>query len=190
MFTSTPYLPHAAASPVEVLLERCRQDDPRAQKTLYQRYHRAMLRIAAQITGNTEEAEDVVQEAFVRAFRSLHLYKGEATFGAWLKRIVINLSINCVKRRRLPTVSMDQLPGDVSEEESAAPRPAGDLSRVRQAMTQLPVGYREVLTLYLFEGYDHEEIGSILHISEATSKSQYCRARRRLRELLGAETCA
>lgn len=185
------------------LVLRCRANDRRAQAELYRRYSTAMLNVSLRICGSAEEAEDVLQEAFVSAFRDIGNYKGESSFGAWLKRIVINRSLNRVQQRRLTVVRLDDVTanGDgrdwADDDEAAAGVGAwawlrdhdGDdtdrrVQQVRRALHLLPDGYRVVLTLYLLEGYDHAEIGEILGISESTSKSQYSRARKRLLELV------
>ncbi|MEM7655341.1 MAG: RNA polymerase sigma factor [Bacteroidota bacterium] len=167
------------------LIEQCKQGDRKAQHTLYNRYLRAMHRVAMRITGDSVEAEDVIQEAFVRAFRNLNKFKGDATFGAWLKRIVINTSINHLKKRKGEFVDIEderlELP---NEEVIPGPATSWNMQQIEAAMHQLPDGYRSVFQLYLLEGYDHKEIGSILNISEATSKSQFSRAKRKMRELL------
>lgn len=169
----------------EPLIARCLAGDRHAQETLYRRYTRAMYRVALRITGDSMEAEDVLQEAFVRAFRSLHSFKGDATFGAWLKRIVINTSINHLKRRRNEWVGLDPHQVEVAAEEpSTTAALPWTMEQIQEAIRELPEGYQQVFCLYLLEGYDHKEIGDILNISEATSKSQYSRARRKLRELL------
>ena len=165
------------------LVERCKAGDRLAQSELHRRYRSAMLRVAWRITRDEAEAEDVVQEAFLKAFRGLAHFQGDSTFGAWLKRITVNTSINAIKKRRLELVPLeDQDPAD------EPPLSASDQQipwrSVSQAIDRLPNGYREVLTLYLLEGFDHQEISRILSISEATSKSQYCRARKKLRSLL------
>ena len=167
------------------LIERCKQGDRQAQQTLYNRYRRAMHRVAMRITGDCYEAEDVIQEAFVRAFRNLSKFKGDATFGAWLKRIVINTSINHLKKRKGEFVDITEERMELPQEDSLpGPASAWNMDQICAAMHQLPDGYRSVFQLYLLEGYDHKEIGSILNISEATSKSQFSRAKRKMRELL------
>ncbi|MFK7922805.1 MAG: RNA polymerase sigma factor [Bacteroidia bacterium] len=173
----------------ELLVERCKQGDRKAQYELYKRYSKAMLNVAMRITNNYMEAEDVLQEAFVRAFRNLASFKGDATFGAWLKRIVINTAINHLKKRKAEFVGIDDERLEVPEETYEAPTPAWNIEQVRKAISQLPEGYRVVLSLYLIDGYDHKEIGHILGISEATSKSQFSRAKKKLRNILG-ETMA
>jgi len=170
------------------LVERCRLHDRQAQAEIYRRYAKAMFNAALRITGDYAEAEDVLQESFLSAFRELSGYKGDSAFGAWLKRIVVNKSINCLRQRRLSLVPLGEQhhdePGDEpgpSVEDEADTSYRADV--LRRCIQNLPDGYRVVLTLYLLEGYDHLEIAGILGISESTSKSQYSRARVRLREL-------
>lgn len=146
-----------------------------------------MFNVAMRITKDYMDAEDVLQEAFVRAFRSLGSFKEESTFGAWLKRIVINTSINFLNKRKDIWADIDKHAVEMPEETSPEPSPAWDMETIRKKILQLPEGYRVVFNLYLVEGYDHTEIGSILNISEATSKSQYHRAKKKLRELLEEE---
>jgi len=143
-----------------------------------------MYNVGFRITGNSDDAEDVLQEAFISAFRSLDNYRGDAAFGAWLKRIVINKAINLVSKRKHESIPDDDR-WDVAEAETP-PEYADDLTvdRVKRAIHQLPDGYRSVLSLYLLEGYDHQEIAEIMGISESTSKSQLNRAKGKLRELL------
>lgn len=165
------------------IIDKCLQGDREAYFKLYKLYSRGMYNVAFRIVHDEEEAEDVLQEAFINAFRNLSLYRGDATFGAWLKRIVVNKSINSVKRKR-----MDRFPEEgveVAEEnnEEFLDFPY-TVEKVRSAMEKLPDGYRMVLSLYLLEGYDHGEIAEILGISESTSKSQFNRSKKKLRELL------
>jgi len=178
---STGYsLPHLA------IVDQCRKGERQAQYKLYQLYSKAMLNVAYRIVNDVEDAEDVLQEAFLRAFRNLKNFKGESTFGAWLKRIVINTSINHLKRRRAEWVPLDAERLEVPDEQPT-PAPSVNVKRIQDAISQLPEGYKTVFKLYHFEGYDHQEIGSILNISEATSKSQFSRAKKKLREILGRE---
>jgi len=138
------------------------------------------------------DAEDIVQESFVKAFNNLDSYRGDSTFGSWLKRIVINTSINHLKKKRQWFVTFDELPmsiedcsnNDLSEEESLnkiSPE------MIHEAIKTLPVKARMVLNLYLLEGYLHREIAEMLDISESTSKSQYQRALKLLQEKLKKE---
>ena len=169
------------------LLERCRLHDRQAQAEIYRRYAKAMFNAALRITGDYAEAEDVLQESFLSAFRELGHYKGDSSFGAWLKRIVVNKSINCLRQRRLALVPLAEQHHDEPTEAGPSLEDDAEASYradvLRRCIQELPDGYRVVLSLYLLEGYDHLEIAGILGISESTSKSQYSRARVRLREL-------
>jgi RNA polymerase sigma factor (sigma-70 family) len=166
------------------LIARCKAGDQDAHYRLYKLYSKAMYNVGLRITRSEEEAEDVLQEAFINAFRNIESYRGDATFGAWLKRIVVNKAINAVNRKKHDPIPDDDR-WDVAEEE---PLPEYSemltVDRVKRCMEELPDGYRTVLSLYLLEGYDHQEIGEIMGISESTSKSQLNRAKAKLRELL------
>lgn len=167
------------------LIERCKAGDRNAHYRLYKLYSRAMFNVCYRITGSEEDAEDALQEAFISAFRNLESYRGDAAFGAWLKRIAINKAINILKKKRHEFIGEDG-EWDIPEEETPPSYREGELTveRVRKAIEQLPDGYRSVLSLYLLEGYDHQEIAEIMGISESTSKSQLNRAKNKLRELL------
>ncbi len=145
-----------------------------------------MLNTAFRILGSQEEAEDVLQESFVSAFRNIASYREEATFGAWLKRIVVNKALTSVKKRKLEYVEVDQAAG-LPEEILEYQEDQLHVQKIKEAMMKLPDGFRTVFSLYLIEGYDHKEIGQILGISESTSKSQLNRAKVKVRELLNQE---
>jgi len=167
------------------LISRCREGDRDAHYKLYKLYSKAMFNVGYRITGNQDDAEDVLQEAFISAFRNLNSYRGDSAFGAWLKRIVVNKAINTLNKKKHESIPDDDR-WDVPEEE--APAEYGDgltVERVKKSIEQLPDGYRSVLSLYLLEGYDHQEIAEIMGISESTSKSQLNRAKGKLRELIG-----
>ncbi|GHM98708.1 DNA-directed RNA polymerase sigma-70 factor [Cytophagales bacterium WSM2-2] len=167
------------------LIARCRGGDRQAYYNLYKLYSRAMYNVGYRIVNNADEAKDVLQDAFISAFNNLEMYRGEAAFGAWLKRIVVNKAINQVRRRRferLPeTENFDVKEEAVVDELEGYPF---EVEKVRKAIEQLPDGYRVVLSLYLLEGYDHGEIGEILGITESTSKSQFNRSKKKLKEIL------
>ena len=135
---------------------------------------------------NELDAEDMLQNSFIDVFRKLDSFKFESAIGAWIKRIVINNCINSLKKKRLDVQSLEDHPVErnnfVSEVEEI---PVGlSVEVVNQALYLLPDGYRVVFSLYMLEGYDHQEIAEILGVSVATSKSQYSRAKKKLRELL------
>jgi RNA polymerase sigma factor (sigma-70 family) len=167
------------------VIERCRKGDTKAQFELYKLYYKPMYNVCLRMVGNEMEAEDVMQEAFLKAFTKIGTYEGIVSFGAWLKKIVVNRSLDHLKKRK---VKFEELNEKIPDEE-----PVGfDISEVqmeqlKKAVQQLPDGYRVVLNLYLLEGYDHEEIAQILGISNASSRSQYLRAKLKLRQMLHKE---
>lgn len=166
------------------LIARCKAGDREAYYRIYRLYARSMYNVSFRITGREEDAEDALQEAFISAFRNLESYRADATFGAWLKRIVVNKSINVLKKRRHELIPEDE-GWDVAEEGVSDDYKEGlTVERVKKAIEELPDGYRTVLSLYLLEGYDHQEIAGIMGISESTSKSQLNRAKGKLREKL------
>ncbi|MGC1243791.1 MAG: RNA polymerase sigma factor [Chryseosolibacter sp.] len=166
------------------LVARCKAGDRDAHYQLYRLYSRSMYNVSYRITGRQEDAEDALQDAFISAFKSLGSYRADATFGAWLKRIVVNKSINVLKRRKHEWMPEDET-WDIVETESAADyKEELTVDRVKKAIEELPDGYRSVLSLYLLEGYDHQEIAGIMGITESTSKSQLNRAKAKLREKL------
>lgn len=145
-----------------------------------------MLNVAFRIVGDIAEAEDVLQEAFVDAFAKLKDFRQDTTFGLWLKQIVVNRSINMLRKRKLELVELEDghLENIPDEEGWNDDDVQYQVARVKEGMKLLPDGYRVVLSLYLLEGYDHEEIGQILNISENTSRTQFLRAKRKLVEIL------
>jgi len=166
------------------LIARCRAGDRDAHFRIYKLYSRSMYNVSYRITGSEEDAEDALQDAFISAFRNLDGYRADATFGAWLKRIVVNKSINVLKKRKHELMPENEL-WDVAEEETVNPyKEELTVDRIKKAIEELPDGYRSVLSLYLLEGYDHQEISEIMGISESTSKSQLNRAKGKLREKL------
>jgi RNA polymerase sigma factor (sigma-70 family) len=167
------------------LIASCLRGNRSAQRQLYDRYCDAMYNVCYRMLGNIAEAEDALQESFVDVFDKLESFREESSLGAWIKRIVINHCLNVLKKRR---IRFDELTDqavnvidDVQVEDDTAQL---EVTKVKRAIMALPDGYRQVLTLYLIEGYDHAEIASILGIQETGSKSQYSRAKARLRELL------
>lgn len=168
----------------EDIIARCRAGEREAYFQIYKLYSKAMYNVGYRITGNEEDAADVLQDAFISAFKNLDSYKGTATFGSWLKKIVVNKAITALKRRKMEMLPEDEewdVPADEQEHQHNL-----SVEHVKNAINQLPDGYRAVLSLYLLEGYDHQEIGEILGISESTSKSQLNRAKSKLREFLGS----
>ncbi len=166
------------------LIDRSRDGDQGAQSSLYELYSKAMYNTSLRITNNADDAQDVLQESFISAFRNLNSFKGESTFGAWLKRIVINKAINQVKKRKIEFSEFDVERHDTSDESWDDKEIKFGVDQIRDAILQLPEGYRMVFSLYLLEGYDHKEISEILDITESTSKSQFNRAKKKIRKIL------
>ncbi len=167
------------------LVKRCKQNDRQAQNELYKLYVGAMYNVCRRMLTDEEEARDALQEGFIEAFMNLHTLHDERTFAAWLKRIVINRCLNMLRKKQLdlqPLTAQTQVAEEDSHEQAEYVQ--WEVQRILQALPLLPEGGRVVLTLYLFEGYDHKEISEILQISETTSKTQYSRARKKLREIL------
>lgn len=167
------------------LIDRCRKGDRKSYYQLYKLYSRSMYNVGYRIVNNEDEAQDVLQEAFISAFNNLKSYRGDSAFGAWLKRIVINKAITHAAKRRFERFP-DDGDFDIKEEE---PQDIFEgfpftVEKVKTAIHALPDGYRTVLSLYLLEGYDHGEIAEIMGISESTSKSQFNRSKKKLKELL------
>jgi RNA polymerase sigma factor (sigma-70 family) len=170
------------------IIDRCLAGNRLAQYELYKLYCKSMYNVSYRILKNSGDAEDVLQEAFVSVFKNLYRYEGTATFGVWLKRIVINKSLNLLKKCQpdlLITESLPDVIDNASEDDNNVD--SFTVDRVKRAIELLPDGYRMVFSLYLLEGYDHGEIADILGISESTSKSQFNRSKKKLREILEQE---
>jgi RNA polymerase sigma-70 factor (ECF subfamily) len=163
------------------LIEKCKKGNSQAQFSLYNLYKKAMYNLAQRILNNREDAEDILQEAFVDCFRSIGSFRFESTFGAWLKKILVNKCINHLRKKKIDLTLCDNLPSVAYEEEEEVTYETG---KIFKAIEMLPDGYRIILTLYLLEGYDHSEISQILGITESTSKSQYMRAKEKIRRIL------
>lgn len=168
------------------IIDDCRRGNRQAQFELYRLYSKAMYNICLRMLKNDMDAEDILQNSFLDVFTKLHTFQHQSAIGAWIKRIVINNCINFLKKRRLEIEELDEKyvnvtdarPNDVSYSKLT-------VESVNKALPLLPDGYRIVFTLYMFEGYDHKEIAEILNVSEATSKSQYSRAKKKLKQILG-----
>ncbi len=166
------------------LVENCKLGKRQAQFELYRLYSKAMYNICLRMVKNDMDAEDLLQNSFVDIFTKLDSFRFQSSVGAWIKRIVVNNCINFLKKRRLEIQELNDniTEHPMPEEDDYAPNYTID--SINYALLQLPDGYRVVFTLYLLEGYDHKEIAEILEISEATSKSQFSRAKKKLREII------
>ncbi len=134
--------------------------------------------------GDEEEAKDILQESFIDAFQRLPTLRESNTFSSWIKRIVTNNCINALRKRRLMTTELKEGWDTMEEEQDDFEYNKYRANQIMGAVDTLPDGCRTVLSLYLFEGYDHKEIAQILSISESASKAQYCKAKARIRNQL------
>ena len=171
------------------LVERCKRGDPLSYKELYQRYAKAMFNTCLRIVNNVTEAEDVLQESFIEAFKNLQNFEYRTSFGGWLKQICINRSINELRKRKTDWVDIEKAKGYDRAEETHIDEHEIILKveYVKKAIMALPDGYRTVLSLYLLEGYDHEEIAGILQVAESTTRTQLMRAKQKLLQILKNE---
>jgi RNA polymerase sigma-70 factor (ECF subfamily) len=153
--------------------------DHAAQFELYELYYKAMHTTAKGIVKDSMLAEELMQNGFMTAFTKMDKWHQKSSFGAWLKRVVINECLDYLNKRKLDTVSMEDMQ-IADPEEEILEEPDYNVGDIKLALAELPQGYRTILSLYLFEGYDHEEISEILNISSSTSRSQYLRAKKKL----------
>ena len=168
------------------LVVECKQGSTKALNSLYKLYSKAMFNIALRILNNADEAADVLQEAFIQAFNRINEFRQDTTFGLWIKQIVVNKAISQLRKRRFEFVSIEEINDIPDEEPIDFEEIEYQVQQVRAAILKLPDGYRVVLSLYLLEGYDHEEISEILKISVNTSRTQFLRAKRKLVTLIKA----
>lgn len=170
------------------LINRCTKGDKLAQSEIYGLYYKAMYNTCFRMLDDKVEAEDVMQESFLAAFLKIHTYRGEMSFGSWLKRIVVNKAIDFLRSKKVKFEELNEKTGISDELDwqdlENTEEDVRMVAKIREAVRQLPEGFRVVLSLALFEGYDHEEIAMILKINESTSRSQLARAKKRLIEYL------
>ncbi|HZG26392.1 MAG TPA: RNA polymerase sigma factor [Chitinophagaceae bacterium] len=168
------------------LVERCKQGDHRSYSELYNQYCKAMFSTCYRLLNNHSEAEDILQEAFTDAFRHLRSFEYKSSFGAWLKQIVVNKCITHLRKNKIRWTDVDSTSAyELPEEEVTDEKEIQyKVREVKEAIQQLPNGYRTVLSLYLLEGYDHEEISEILGITHSTTRTQYKRAKDKLIQLI------
>ena len=163
------------------LVDRCAAGDRRAQSELFNLYAKPMFNVSMRIVNDQMVAEDILQECFIKVFDGLSGFRKESSFGSWMKRIVINRSINEVKKKRIRFVEMPDIPDDQDDE---VKEPVYTVQDIHHAVYKLPEGYRIVFTLYMFEGLSHKQISEKLGISESTSKSQLSRARNQVKQTM------
>lgn len=169
------------------IIEQCKKNDRKAQMRLYNQYCDGMYVVAQRFVKNSMEAEDIVQESFIKAFKKLDQFKAEVTFGAWLKRIVVNTSIDTIKAKKQRLMELEEVHlkvVDTNTEDDWMMEDSISIEEIKLAIENLPDKYKYVVMLYLVEGYDHQEISEILNISEVASRTQLSRGKVKLKELL------
>jgi len=182
-----------AASDAE-LIARAQRGDEEAFAALFEAHKRRVYSLCLRMTGDTAEAEDLAQEAFLQLFRKIATFRGESAFSTWLHRLVVNVVLMHLRKKGLQQVSLDE--PDASQDEPVKREYGDDDKRLlhsidritlSRAIEGLPPGYRAVLVLHDVEGYEHNEIAQILDCSVGNSKSQLHKARLKLRELLRSQ---
>ena len=161
----------------EDLIKACRKGERAAQKRLYDAYAPQMMGVCYRYAQSLQEAEDMLQEAFIRVFSNLDQFRAEGELGAWIRRIVVNCAINTLRKRKMQTSSWDNQPEAVHPITDVEPEIMLDAKELADLIQKLPDGYRIVFNLHAVEGYTHEEIGRMLGIRPVSSRSQYLRAR-------------
>jgi RNA polymerase sigma-70 factor (ECF subfamily) len=168
----------------ETLVQQCLTGNTGAYKELYVRYAKAMFNTAMRIVKNEADAEDVLQESFTDAFAQLKNFRQKSTFGAWIKQIVVHKSIHAIKKNIFFEEDTDSLNEIMDDDKNDVQNMELTVQKVKNAIQQLPDGYRTVLSLYLLEGYDQEEIAEVLQVARVTVRTQYARAKNKLLEIL------
>lgn len=167
------------------LIEDCKQNSRIAQLELYNKYCEGMYWVAFRFLKDSFEAEEAMQEGFIRAFSKLHQFDGEVTFGAWLKKIVINKCLDTLKARKLELTALNEnIMITAEEEKDWQVEDSLGVEDVKKAINELPENYKYPLMLFLLEGYDHQEISGILGISEVASRTLVHRGKKKLQEQL------
>lgn len=165
------------------LIEGCKRGNSKAQSELYRLYSDAMYNVSRRILHHEMEAEEAMQEAFFKAFDKIDSFRNEVTFGAWLKRIVVNTSLDYLKRRKPQVLTLDEI-GDIVDNEDVNDHIQDTLDDVKRAMAKLPEGYGLAFNLRMVEGYEYSEIAQMMGTTQSNIRSQVARAKRRLIEIL------
>ncbi len=161
----------------ERLIKDCLKNNRAAQKQLYNQYAELMLGVCYRYTKSLADAEDVLQDGFIRVFENLHQYKFEGELGAWIRRVMVTTALNYLKRnaRYQKDLAFDKLEMHPVTDDN--PEIKLNTKELASLIQQLPTGYQTIFNLHAVEGYTHVEIGELLGISDGTSRSQYARAR-------------
>jgi RNA polymerase sigma factor (sigma-70 family) len=168
----------------EAILQGCLKNESAAQRELYNRYSPKMLAVCYRFAHNREDAEDMLQEGFIKVFSQMHTFQSKGAFEGWIRRIIVHTCINNLKKNKRFNESLDIVHAHgIQVREESVPSIV-QAKQIVECIRILPIGYRTVLNLYAIEGYSHKEISDMLDIEESTSRSQYTRAKQMLEDIL------
>ena len=168
----------------ELMLAGCLKNNAASQEALYNRFSPRMLGVCYRFAKNREDAEDMLQEGFIKVFTQMHQYRNEGALEGWIRRIIVHTCINFLKKYKKFNENVElAYAGYLAVKEETMPS-LMQAKQVVECIRLLPVGYRTVLNLYAIEGYSHKEIAEMLGINEGTSKSQLARARYLLQKMV------
>ncbi|WP_438944957.1 RNA polymerase sigma factor [Sediminibacterium sp.] len=166
------------------ILAGCLNNDPSSQRELYNRYSPKMLSVCYRFANSREDAEDMLQEGFIKVFTQMHTFQNKGAFEGWIRRIIVHTCINFLKKNKKFSNSIDLEQADYLEVKEETMPSVMQARQIIECIRLLPIGYRTVLNLYAMEGYSHREIADMLDIEESTSRSQYTRAKSMLEAIL------
>lgn len=166
------------------IVEECKANNRKAQLKLYKQYCDGMFCVAMRFLKNSDDAEDVMQESFIKAFQKIDQFKGEVTFGAWLKRIVVNKSIDFLKSKRQKLIELDESYMSIEADDDWEVDEMVTLEKVKEAINVLPEKYKYVVMMFLMEGFDHNEISQVLAITPSNCRTRLLRGKGLLKQLL------
>jgi len=185
LFVKIRVLENAYINIHQDIINACKAGDRNAQFKIYKLYYKAMYNTSLRIVNDTMEAEDIMQEAFLQAFNRIHSYTGEGSFGSWLKRIVINKSLDVIRKRKIQ-VSLEEESMEFPDiiEENREEEIRLQLAEVKEAIGELPEEYSVIINLFLLEQYSHEEISEMLNITNNLSRTRLVRAKQKVQKIL------
>ena len=168
----------------QAIIAGCLHNDAASQRELFNRYSPKMLSVCYRFAQNREDAEDMLQEGFIKVFTQMHTFQNKGSFEGWIRRIMVHTSINFLKKHKKFTESLDLTSAENLEVKEESIASIMQSKQVVECIRQLPIGYKTVLNLFAIEGYSHREISILLDIEESTSRSQYTRAKNMLSNIL------
>lgn len=168
----------------EAIIQGCLRNDAASQKELYHRYSPKMMAVCYRFAHSKEDAEDMLQEGFIKVFSQIHSFRNQGAFEGWIRRIIVHTCINHLKKHKRFNESVDLIYASTVQIREESIPSIVQAKQIVDSIRMLPMGYRTVLNLYAIEGYSHKEISVMLEIEESTSRSQYTRAKQMLEDIL------